>query len=793
MGSAERTASILKYAQLGLKIQPIHWITRGLCSCGNKDCKSAGKHPLTSSGYMDASSDEIVILGWLSRWPKCNIGLTMGQVYGHDVNGQAQRLVALDIDPRNGGTEGLDRLLSKHGQLPDTATQLTQSGGFHYLLLAPANATFPGLLDDGVEVKTKNHINVYPSVGPKGSYEWEASADLLEGFNIAQCPEWMLEVKKQAPILSVVGSSVYVDPKTVNDLKEALPYILADDYNEWIKVGQALKGLGQQGFALWNNWSELSKKYSAKAMRPKWESFNPSEINYQSIFTMAEQNGWVNNARSEQEAFIAKVARANRAPKIITKPAKSRPDLKFNSDLDTLAILLQAGSDVRNADSGRAAALSFLSYCAGRRYLTEHDEPVHLYTAIIAPSLSEIRHFKNSLSGASVAVGLGKSLRCSRLSALSSVYSTLYKSPNLLYIADDYGSQLAFAKRQPAGCLEQALHGISGCFDNEAITIDNPMEYQIKDAPRDGCTIYMPCVSLLALLSEDQASLMLSTNEIGRGSLGQFLFVYADPELTQLSEPTPVVWPDWLKAHVLRIRNSGPILDTTALIDDHPEQVPDVRRVVFSAKPDAYYDQLMSISDNRLVRSLLISSRSLLKRVAALLAIWRCPETPIVIADDLDYAFRYVSTSVELTIDRLRLLSSEDGKLSISQKVMAVIDRAGVEGITEGRLRDYCRAYKSLSKEDRGLMLEAMTSDGDVLYKQTSNNRGLLIISTKFVDEVFDKNLNTDNTDVHRHDLGDCLLTESGFITGVVASTQTTQTLLTPTVGTPTYINKKSI
>ncbi len=730
---------------------------KGECSCGNAACKSAGKHPLTASGYMDASSDEIVILGWLSRWPKCNIGLTMGQIVGTDVNGQPQRLVALDIDPRNGGTDGLDELLAKHGQLPDTATQLTQSGGFHYLLLAPVDATFPGLLNPGVEVKTKNHINVYPSVGPSGSYEWEASADLLEGFNIAQCPEWIIEVKKQIAALPVIGSLSYVDPRAVADLKEALPYIPADDYDVWIKVGQALKGLGNQGFGLWVTWSQLSPKYDGTKMRAKWATFNPSEINYQSVFTMAEQNGWVNNAKGDQSAFAELVAKANSLPKVVAKPAKVRPDLKFNSDLDTLAGLLQAGSDVRNADSGRAATLGFLSFCAGRRYLTEHDEPVHLYTAIIAPSLSEIRHFKNSLSGAAVAVGLGKSLRCSRLSALSSVYSALYKSPNLLYIADDYGSQLAFAKRQPAGSLEQALHGLSGCFDNESIAIDNPMEYQIKDAPRDGCTIYMPCVSLLALLSEDQASLMLSTNEIGRGSLGQFLFVYADPDLTQLSEPTPVIWPDWLKAHVLRIRNGGPILETTALMPDHPEQMPDVRRVVFTAKPDAYYDQLMAISDNRLVRSLLISSRSLLKRVAALLAIWRCPETPVVIADDLDYAFRYVKVSVELTIDHLKLLSSEDGKLSISQKVMAVIDRAGVDGITESRLRDYCRPYKSLSHEDRGLMIETLEGDGDVVSKKTTNNRGSILISTKFIDEVFGLKLNTDNTDDHRHDLGDCL------------------------------------
>ena len=453
-----------------------------------------------------------------------------------------------------------------------------------------------------------------------------------------------------------------------------------------------------------------------------------------------------------------------------------RPDLKFNSSLDTLADLLQAGGNVRNAEAGRAAALSFLSLCAGRRYVTEFDDAVHLHTALIAPSLSEVRHFKSSLSTVSIAVGLGKSVRTSRLSSPSAVYSSLYKQPNLLYVADDYGSQLAFAKRQPAGVLEQALHGLSDCFDNKAILIDNPMEFQIKSAPQDGCTIYMPSVTLLAMIPEGQASLLLSTHEIGRGALEQFIFVYADPLYTELSEPQPVVWPEWIGEHVRRIRNTVPVTDTSSLINDHPEQIPDTRRVAFAIKPDSRYAELMLLSEHPLARNILISSRVLLRRVSALIAIWRNPETPIVIDDDLDYSFRFVKASVELMIDRLKLLSSDEGKLSLMQKVLSVIDKSGDAGIVEGRLRDYCRAFKSLSKEDREKLLTQLTEDGDIIQKPTSNRKGVLLVSAKFVEEIYP----TQTTQTqHRHNTDDDLFKQSHAHQGAKDTTQTTQTLFT--------------
>ena len=492
-------------------------------------------------------------------------------------------LIALDIDPRNGGDAALDQLIKKHGQLPDTAMQLTQSGGEHYLFWAPVDAVFPGLLGDGVEVKTKNHINVYPSIGPMGRYEWEASSDLLEGAPILEIPDWVLSyTTQQKNTTTTAAAPAYTDPSKFAELKEALPFIPSDNYDDWIKVGQALKTLGQQGFGLWVSWSQLSSKYDANVMRPKWDSFNPNQINAESIFHLAEEHGWVNSAKQGQESLEELFRKADNTPRIVAKEQKPVANLEFNNSLDTVSELIQASGNVRNINIGRAAALSLVSFFSGRRYITEFGDPVHLHMAMISPSLSEIRYIKDSLLSASSAVSLNRSFRAARINSVSSLYSLLYKHPNLIYVADDYGSQVAFAKRQPAGLLEQSLNCLSECFASKQIPLENPMEFQIKDAPREGCVIESPCVTLLAMVAEEQVTQLLTSGEIGRGSIDQFLYVYSDPKQTELSEPTPVEWPEWVIEHVKRIRNVGPVADHDQLMPDNSEQPPDLRQVNFS-------------------------------------------------------------------------------------------------------------------------------------------------------------------------------------------------------------------
>lgn len=99
------------------------------------------------------------------------------------------------------------------------------------------------------------------------------------------------------PAAERAGAAATVDERTVLDLRSALRVLAADGYETWVRMGLALKGLGDVGRGLWLDWSATSDKYDDAAARAKWASFEPSQIGYQSVFTEAQAAGWVNTAK----------------------------------------------------------------------------------------------------------------------------------------------------------------------------------------------------------------------------------------------------------------------------------------------------------------------------------------------------------------------------------------------------------------------------------------------------------------------------------------------------------------
>lgn len=81
------------------------------------------------------------------------------------------------------------------------------------------------------------------------------------------------------------------------DLRSALASMRADDYDLWIRMGHALKELGDVGRGLWLEWSQTSDKYDPADAR-RWDTFQPQRTGYQAVFAEAQRQGWVNPAKA---------------------------------------------------------------------------------------------------------------------------------------------------------------------------------------------------------------------------------------------------------------------------------------------------------------------------------------------------------------------------------------------------------------------------------------------------------------------------------------------------------------
>jgi putative DNA primase/helicase len=188
------------YAARGWAVFPIFEINPdGTCACGKPkadDHKEAGKHPRTSHGVKDATTNLDLIRARWAKHPSSNLGIATGRVSG---------IVVLDVDPRNGGDGGFRELEAQYGALPTTVTARTGGGGQHFYFAIPLEGPnipnrvplggFPGLdwkADAG-------YVVAAPSNHESGStYSWVEgrSPDEIE---LAPCPAYLLELANAGP------------------------------------------------------------------------------------------------------------------------------------------------------------------------------------------------------------------------------------------------------------------------------------------------------------------------------------------------------------------------------------------------------------------------------------------------------------------------------------------------------------------------------------------------------------------------------------------------------------------
>lgn len=186
------------YGRVGWSVIPLHDVTSGACSCGKPACPSAGKHPRLTNWVTAASADPVVIADWARSWPSANIGAVTGAAF-----------FVLDVDPDNGGPASLAELTEIHGDLPETPTQRTGSGGTHHLFQPVAGITnSAGKLGAGLDVRGEGgQIVVAPSVSLKGSYSWLPGREPWS-IPLAPAPAWLLELlRRPAPVSTRPGAS----------------------------------------------------------------------------------------------------------------------------------------------------------------------------------------------------------------------------------------------------------------------------------------------------------------------------------------------------------------------------------------------------------------------------------------------------------------------------------------------------------------------------------------------------------------------------------------------------------
>ena len=139
--------------------------------------------------------------------------------------GAVSGILAVDVDPRNGGDDSLDSLIAQYGKLPGTAEQMTGGGGRH-ILFCHLGIPVPKTLAPGIDLKGDGgYIILPPSVHPTGKqYEWDGIEGAKALFHLAEPPRWLLEMigsRNGKPANAVAGSDKWMPGERNNRLTSA--------------------------------------------------------------------------------------------------------------------------------------------------------------------------------------------------------------------------------------------------------------------------------------------------------------------------------------------------------------------------------------------------------------------------------------------------------------------------------------------------------------------------------------------------------------------------------------------
>ena len=266
-----------------------------------------GKAPCIHNGLRGASCDPNTVNGWLLAYPKANVGVLTGSKSG---------LLVLDVDmgkDRDGEHELRD-LQQTHGPLPKTVEAKTPRGGRHLYFRMPQVPirSRAGVLSPSIDVRADGgYVLSPPSVVGGGCY---AYVGRKPGVNLAACPEWLVELLKDKPIVPTKRRT----PKPLDrgteaaKIHDALGAIRGPGYDDWIRVGMALHSHepGGDGLELFRHWTSVcspvrSNPVTDQEVNKKWRSFgkNQSSVQIATLYYLAGLNGWKIKDEHKSDTF----------------------------------------------------------------------------------------------------------------------------------------------------------------------------------------------------------------------------------------------------------------------------------------------------------------------------------------------------------------------------------------------------------------------------------------------------------------------------------------------------------
>lgn len=138
-----------------------------------------------------------------------------------------------------------------------------------------------------------------------------------DGGNLGQVYDFS-KAKQSYGFQFDTGAGSDFGERTLDEARELLSFIAADDRKVWIDVGMALKAeFGDAALGLWDSWSATGCDYKSWEPEKKWRGFNGSGVTFSTIAVLAQRAG------ADLSAIASRHKVKNNGPAAVT--AKTPP------------------------------------------------------------------------------------------------------------------------------------------------------------------------------------------------------------------------------------------------------------------------------------------------------------------------------------------------------------------------------------------------------------------------------------------------------------------------------------
>ena len=188
---------------------------------------------------------------------------------------------------------------------------------------------------------------VHPTTG---AYRWLKGRSPLD-MPLAEAPialiEQMLPQQPAEPLPLLPPPTPRDTDRTDEDWAriwlDALRSSRADDYDEWIEVGQCLQSVGDHMFSDWEAWSRQSPKYEPGICERHWRSFKPSgNRDIRHLCNLAKDDGWQPKQRQLSPVSTSTTIKPKRTEQADPHPSPPAGDKPQKLEAKELLTMLRA-------------------------------------------------------------------------------------------------------------------------------------------------------------------------------------------------------------------------------------------------------------------------------------------------------------------------------------------------------------------------------------------------------------------------------------------------------------------